>query len=779
MRVPLGWLGEFVDIGGIPPDELVSGLESAGFEVPCLEVVGEETREFKVAKVLKVERPQGLRLSLVEIWTGSEKIQVLCGAPNIREGAKYPFSPPDSIVRGQKISIKEARGVKSYGMLLSPYEVGFSAPHDELLELPDEIPEGTKVSEALGLPEITIDVDVTPQRGDLLGIVGMAREVSAIFSREFKFPEYEKKKSREILAEVKVDNPNDCPIYTLRHVKVKGGKTPSWMLSRLYLMGARPINLIVDVTNYVLFELGQPLHAFDKDKVKGGIFVRRAKDGERILCLDGKERELEADVLVIADLSGPIAIAGVIGGEETGVTESTCEVLLESAFFRPGLIRMTSKKLGVETESSYRFSRRVDPEGVLTASRRAFEFYEKLANGIDVGLFIFDSGKVSNPVEIRLPEKFPEEYIGAKYTPYEIDGILKRLSCKVRKEGGEFIVTPPSFRGDLEIKEDLVEEVARFSGYHRIKHELPYLPSSQPKTDFIEELLEKVRDFLVSCGFFEVTTFSFVPPKLLKFFRKEPVRILNPITDELTHLRTSLIPGLIGVLSRNTRYGIYDVRIFEVGKVFDKRGERLLVGGLATGSRWGELWAFPKENLDFFDLKFWVEGIIKCSGKITKLAEGGPEIFEQRFSITFEGREIGYAGIIRKDILEDEGVETRESTFAFEIDVEAIAEPSIPRFREFQKHPTVVRDISFVIDERVPWEEVRSAIEGEFIEDIRLFDIWKGKEIPEGKRSMTVRLYIKGPKTFTSEEISNIFNRVKISLKSLGATIRGGGEDES
>lgn len=777
MRVPLKWLGEFVDISGIQPDELSQRLLLAGIEVEKIEIEGEFSSDYKIVEVIEVKRKEGIRLPICVIFDGQSKYEVVSGAENVKKG-KFLWCPPGGKIKKDggiiEISTKKVQDVSSYGMLLSPREIGFSYGEEtKLLEVPPDTKVGRRANEVLGLPELVLDISPTPQRGDLLSIFGVAIEISAIFGRELSAPYllnlfYSLDKVEEYFLnlcntseeiEIEILNKEKNPLYIGSIFSGKIEKTISHplIISRLYLCGARPINPIVDATNYCLFEFGQPTHAFDLKKVKGRkIYIKDAEKGEKILCLDGKERELDQDDLVIADTAGSIAIAGVIGGEKTGVDIHTTEILLESAFFVPSTVRKTAKKLGIETESSYRFARRVNPAFVFLVIPKIIEILK--AEG-----FTFKGTKVlkyphkslQNP-EVSIHKDFVSDIAGIHYSEKEVEENLAKLKIKVIKNKEKIVCVPPLWRGDIQIKEDIAEEVIRISGYDKITCTIPKIPAVYyESTDEVQRrnLIERVRDFISSLGFNEVKTYP--------FSSHGKIKIKNPIISDFAYLCEDLAMNIYTVIESALKKGWKDIRVFEIAKNFSSAEKDVIAFGIC-GSVYPPVWNLPKKNSDIFSIKAIVEYLIPEARFQPKKSW-----MNYSFSILKRETECGTLGYILDRKFKTE-------IYIAEIDIDSIEKNiffDIPQMKFISELPFVERDISFFLREGVSWQ---NDIKPNFLEpeivDAFPIDIWEDKT--QGRKSMTVRLIIKQNKVLTSDEIDEITDKIIAKLEKLNLQVR-------
>lgn len=644
-----------------------------------------------------------------------------------------------------------------------------------------------------GLKDYILDINVTPNRPDCLSIIGVAREVSALTGKSFKEKGFRVKEAgRDIrgFITVKVLDPDLCPRYTARVVKgVTIGPSPDWLKTRLEVLGIRPINNVVDITNYVMLEYGQPLHAFDYNLIADKrIEVRRAKKGEEITTLDSVRRPLEEGDLVICDGKGPVALAGVMGGKESEVKGDTRDILLESAFFLPKGIRRTSKAMGLTTESSYRFERGVDRDGVVKALDRVAMLVSQVAGGSIAKGYIDVYPDPYKPPPIELRVERVNAILGRGLQGKEIKDQLRGLGIilKPSKKRGVFIAVPPSFRVDISREIDLIEEIARLTGYDRIATTLPracLTPSRRTKAQVLEAMM---RDILTSNGFLEVINYSFISPSLQRITGEGAIRLLNPLTEEQSIMRGSLIPSLLNTLRYNINRKNTDIRVFEIRKVFATKDgfceEERRASGLISGLRGGR-WNIIKEEVDFYDVKGVVEVLLEgigCEGVAFIPREDIPYLHPGRgCNVVVKGKDIGVLGGIHPAILD--GLDIGQPVYIFELDVDTLMDLAFgyKTFKPLPIYPAVVRDVAVVIDKGVPSQMILEAIKSmgtKVIEDVSVFDVYCGRGIPEGKRGMAFRIvYRSGEKTLTDEEVNTIHQQVvKGLMDRFGAELRGG-----
>jgi phenylalanyl-tRNA synthetase beta chain len=795
MKVSLNWLRDYVQIS-IDLEDLVHLLTMAGLEVEGVTSTGEGFDRVVVAEILSVRRhPNADRLSLVEVTTGNAKYSIVCGATNIRAGQRVPLALVGArLPNGVQIKKSKIRGEISEGMLCSEIELGLGEDAKGILILSPESPLGVDLGEALGLKDAVLDISVTPNRPDCLSVIGIAREIAALTHQKLKYPDTSIEEEAEEIhrrTSVTILDPELCPRYVARMIEgVKVGPSPSWLKNRLEKVGLRSISNVVDVTNYVMLEYGQPLHAFDFTFLEEGrIVVRRAKEGEHFTTLDGVERVLDDQMLMICDGVKAVAIAGVMGGLNSEIRDETTTVLLESAYFDPASNRRTSKKLGLETEASYRFGRGIDYGGCLTAANRAARLIQQLAGGRIVEGAVDAYPRPLHPRPIRLSVEKTNRILGTEIPSESMKTYLEDLEVKVQKEDEDtFVVVPPSFRGDLEREIDLVEEIARLDGYDRIPVTLPRgEPSSEPRPRELS-LEQEAMEVLLHYGYHEVITYSFSSPDVLdriklpaEDFRRRQVRILNPLTEDFSVLRTSLIPGLLETARYNFSRKNLNLKLFELKRVFlPSEGERLpnepkFLAGLATGFEGEPHWASSQRAVDFYDVKGLVEDLLEAlqiqevifrrtrevpylhPGKATEVLSGGVRL--------------GVFGEAHPEVLAAYELDGR--VFLFDFDFEKMVEKATvtKRFRPLPKFPAVYRDLSLIVDEAIEVESLAEAIRTSrepFIDQIVLFDLYHGAPIPAGKKGVSYRIrYQAADRTLTDDEVNRSHEQIILRLKEM------------
>ncbi len=799
MLVSLNWLKELVTTD-TTPDRLTDMLTMAGVEVEAAEEVRPDFEKVIVGRILKISpHPNADKLVLCEVDAGGQSpLGIVCGAANMKEGDNVPVAVVGARLVGD-IEVKKTkiRGEPSAGMMCSERELGFGDDHSGIMILPPDAPVGGAFDEIMELNDVVLELGVTPNRPDCLSMIGVAREVAAITRTQARLPQFdvpEEGPETASLTSVTIDDDAGCPRYAARVVTgVKIGPSPAWMQQRLIKVGLRPLNNVVDITNYVLMELGHPLHAFDYDKLgENRIVVRCARAGESITTLDGVERELSERMLVIADALNPVAIAGVMGGTDSEVTEQTETVLIESAYFDPVSIRRTSKALGLSTEASYRFERGADPEMAIIALDRAAALMAELAGGKIAGGRIDEYPRKIVSPEVRLRYERIGRILGIEAPEEEVASILSSLGFEILSEHADALeVRVPTYRPDVTAEIDLIEEIARIHGYDKIKATYPQ--DSAIMTSGLQPVPfeEKCRGALRASGFSEVITLSFGAPAGMADFCDDGadarmVKMKNPLTEDASVLRTSLIPGMLLSIRTNVNAGNKDLKIFEVGKAFWPVGgqalpeEHTLICAAATGLSSPANWREQPVDVDFFDLKGSIEALFESLGfKDVDTARASHSGFHPGMcaDISIGGKTVGKLGEIHPDVLDR--YEIGQKVFLFEVDLDSVDDrpDALRRYAKLSRFPSAERDLAVVVDERVEAAALNSAmaeVGGNILKSICLFDIYRGKQVGEGKKSLAFSLrFQSGDHTLTDDEISAASgNIVKILEERFGAKLR-------
>ncbi|WP_420233224.1 phenylalanine--tRNA ligase subunit beta [Pseudomonas sp. ABY48] len=791
MKFSEQWLRGWVS-PQVSRDELVARLSMAGLEVDSVTPAAGEFSGVVVGEVLSTEQhPDADKLRVCQVSNGTETFQVVCGAPNVRPGLKIPFAMIGAELPGDfKIKKAKLRGVESNGMLCSQAELQVGEGNDGLMELPADAPVGQDIREYLGLDDASIEVDLTPNRGDCLSLAGLAREVGALYAAPVVRPAvasvaavHDEVRSIEVLA------PAACPRYlgrVIRNVDLSK-PTPLWMVERLRRADVRSIDAAVDITNYVMLELGQPLHAFDLAEINGGIRVRMAEEGEKLVLLDGQEVTLRSDTLVIADHARALAIAGVMGGEHSGVSTTTRDVFLESAFFDQIAVAGKARSYGLHTDASHRYERGVDWQLAREAMERATGLLLEITGG--------EAGPIIETVsDQHLPKIAPvtlraqriTQMLGMEMDPAEVERLLSALGLNISADGaGQWRVDVPSHRFDISLEVDLIEELARLYGYNRLPVRYPQARlAPQAKAEARSDLPE-LRRLLVARGYQEAITYSFIDPRQFELFNPgvEPLLLANPISNDMAAMRSSLWPGLVKSLQHNLNRQQDRVRLFESGLRFvgqlDGLKQEPMLAGVVCGSRLPEGWAQGRDVVDFFDVKADVEAVLGFAGALdafTFVPGKHPALHPgQTARIERDGREVGYIGAIHPELSKTLGLD--RPVFVFELVLAEVALGKMPKFQELSRFPEVRRDLALLADLDVASSAVLDVIRenaGEWLTDLRLFDVYQGKGIDPHRKSLAVGLTWQHPsRTLNDDEVNTATQNILTSLETrLNATLR-------
>ncbi|WP_106420247.1 phenylalanine--tRNA ligase subunit beta [Salinicola tamaricis] len=792
MKFSEAWLREWVS-PQLDTQALADAITMAGLEVDAIEPVGAVFAGVVVAEVVaKAPHPDADKLNVCQVQDGSgEPVQVVCGAPNVAVGQKVPFARVGAVLPEDfKIKRAKLRGVESHGMICSASELGLEEGHSEgIYVLPADAPVGKDFRAWMTLDDSTIDVDLTPNRGDCLSLRGIAREVGCVTATRVVEPNIAPVVARSNAQfPIAVSDEAGCPRYlgrVIRDVDLSA-QTPLWMRERLRRSGIRSIDPAVDVTNYVMLELGQPMHAFDLDVLEGGIEVRRAHDGERLTLLDGQEVVLDGTTLVIADQAKALAIAGVMGGEDSGVGADTRHLFLEAAFFAPLAVAGKAREFGLHTDASHRFERGVDPDITRPAMERATELLLAIVGGTP--------GPIS---EVRKPVHLPQRddvalsrerlaaCLDVRLPDEEIQRIFRGLGMTASAPGDRWRVQIPSWRFDIAIEEDLIEELARVHGYNRLPVRRPQARLSLKPADEALQPLRRVRRHLVSRGYQEAVTYSFVSPELQSLLLPEAVSptLANPISSDMSVMRHSLFPGLLKALMHNLNRQQQRVRLFETGLVFQGELDALvqtpMIGGLVCGSRDVEGWAAGRESVDFFDLKGDLESLLAlggCADEWQFVAASHPALHPGRTAQLYRGEQAqGWIGALHPSIRAQLGI--KPEVYLFEVAQQAVLEGRIAAFQPLSRYPEVRRDLAFVVDAEVgvaPLLEAIRARAGEWLTQWQLFDVYQGQGVAEGHKSIALGLTWQHPsRTLNDDEINQLIAAVVDEAESrFGARLR-------
>ncbi len=790
MKFSLSWLTEYIPVE-ISAAELSDRLTMAGLEVDSISDRYEYLDTVITGRIVESKpHPDAESLKLCVVDIGGEKLEIVCGAPNAEIGMVTACAIPGTVFPDGRVLEKAVvRNRASNGMLCSEYELGIGSASSGILSLNSDIAPGEKVAKVLELSDTVFEVDLTPNRPDCLGIIGIAREVAAIQSGPLRYPEKTDAGSGSAVFDytsVSIQDPDLCPRYCARVVlDVTMGSSPFWLQDRLLSVGLRPINNLVDITNFVMMETGQPLHAFDFDKLADNrIVVRAAEKGESFTTLDGKERKLSSGMLMICDAEKPVALAGVMGGFNSEISEETRSVLIESACFNPASVRKTSKSLGLYTDASYRFERGVDPDGTVAALNRAAVLMQEITGGRLVEGVIDEHPGPAEIKTIPLSVKNTNRLLGTDLDQKSMADHLKSIEFSVEERGDDLLaVTVPSFRVDVSRHEDLVEEVARLSGYNSIPTTFPLIPSDTRLPSRRLVIRNEIKNLLLGYGFSEAINYSFINRSACEQLRlgmddprRNMLEILNPLSEEQSVMRTSLIPGLIGTMHRNVSMQIKTLRLFEIGKIFFNTGKDKLpreVENLAciwTGKRNEFSWHDKGVDCDFYDIKGVAEGLFKAlrveKVKFTSLpAESCCYLKPGHSAGIYAGEEIiGVVGEIHPEAAANFDLKQPVSILDLDLDLLIPLIPEEKTSKPLPKFPSVSRDITMIVDRDIEAQSIIEHLESvneNILEKVQLFDVYEGKPVPEGKKSLSLRLIYRSPeKTLEDEFVNSIHNRI-------------------
>jgi phenylalanyl-tRNA synthetase beta chain len=784
MKVSISWLNEYVPVRMTPTD-LAEALTMAGLEVEALWNRYEYLNTVVVGKIIRViPHPNADKLRLCSVDIGERQISVVCGAPNAAEGMLSPVALPGTeFPTGFVLQKSVIRGQASEGMLCSAGELIIGNDRSGIMTLDPNLNIGEPLPKALNLSDMVMEIGLTPNRADCLSIVGIAREVSAIQKTPLKYPEIALPSSQgniRDLTSVKIESPAHCPRYAARLVtNVKIAPSPFWLQERLISVGLKPINNIVDVTNFVMMELGQPLHAFDFDHLEENrIVVRTAKEGEKFTTLDKKERTLSSDMLMICDGKKPVAVAGVMGGLNSEIENTTTRVLIESACFNPTSIRKTAKRLGLGTDASHRFERGVDPDGAIRAIDRAAQLMIEVGGGTLISGVIDEYPGKSDIQPIRLSVKKTNRLLGTRLNAEKIGEVLTSVDFDAKIQDGDTIsVLRPSFRVDVSRPEDLMEEVARLWGYDNIPTTSPRLPVEAKLPGCGIVLRENIRQMMTGFGFSEAINYSFIAQNScdrLKLPAEDPRRsileILNPISEDQAVMRTSLIPGLLDTMRHNLSQQLKTLKLFEVGKIFissekDKLPNEVeILAALWTGLRHDSCWHFQDDDCDIYDLKGIAEGLLKGLNikDIRFMAMPDEQCNYTRpghtAHIFAKDTPIGIMGEVHPDVLN--AYDLRQKAFIFELNMETLPEliSGVKQSKVIPRYPSVSRDATLIVSKTVEGARLLESVrmsEEKLMEDAYLVAVYEGQPIAEGKKSVSFRIVYRSDEKTLEDEIVN------------------------
>jgi phenylalanyl-tRNA synthetase beta chain len=802
MLVSLRWLNDYVDVQ-LEAGDISHKLTMAGLEVEEIKNVAPQFSNVVVARILSVRNhPAADRLLLSEVTDGSQTYNVVCGAKNIVAGDIVPLAKVGAVISGgYTIKSSVIRGEKSDGMLCSESELEIGDDESGIMHLPANLTPGTPLEMALDIGDTVLHVNVTPNRSDCLSMIGIAREVAALTGKKIKPSAVKVKESSEdihALTSVNIIDPDLCPRYTARMIKnVKVGPSPVWLKIRLEAAGMRAINNIVDATNFVMLEMGQPLHAFDfRFLEKEKIIVRKSREQEEFTSLDGKSRILPAETLLICDGVKPVAIGGIMGGLNSEVKEDTETILLESAYFNPPSIRRSARKLGMSTDAAFRFERGIDPEGVVNALNRAAQLIADLSGGTICKNYIDEyPNKIPEIRNIPLRIDRIRELIGIQISAKEVVKILRDIGMDVKQNGkGAYLVTPPSCRVDISREIDLIEEVIRLYGYDRVPSNMPDVFITEMEDIPRLRLEEKIRKAMIGNGYTEIVNYSFGTPVAVDMLclrendeRRRSVKITNPLGEDLSVMRTTMIYGLLDTAKRNANNGSFDLKIFEMGRIFlngdqgELPEERNMIAGLTAGKISDDLWNAGK-NVDFYHLKGCLENIfydLKIDN--CKFISKNTDSFlhpGKSCAIMLNDKRIGFLGEIHPDVMER--IDFKNNVYVFEINIDYLVENCADSkiiYQEISKFPAVIRDAAFVVSDDLEADRMLNVILEEnedLLENVYVFDVYKGKGLSEGTKSLGLRFsYRASSRTLTDSEVSSIHEKLlKKIIDATGSKIR-------
>jgi phenylalanyl-tRNA synthetase beta chain len=804
MRVSLNWLKDYVDVD-MPPADLAHLLTMSGLEVEALDPLGQSLEGIVAAKILTVSNhPKADRLFICHVDMGGREVPVVCSAPNLEAGALVPLAPPGTrLPGGQIVDESRIRGELSEGMLLAEDEMALTDDHAGIMVLPPDLEPGAEVSTALSLEDWALDISITPNRPDCASVMGIAREIAALTGQALRRPDItleEEDSPIEDLAKVTLSDPIGCPRYAAGMIRgVELRPSPFWMRYRLFVSGVRSINNVVDVSNYVLLEMGQPLHAFDYDRLKGNqIVVRRAEKGETFTTLDGQTRSLSDEILVICDAERSVALAGIMGGLNSEIFAGSKDVLVESAYFDPMVIRRGAKSLGLSTEASYRFERGVDIEGVINALNRALMLISRLAGGKIAQGIIDNYPEPFHPPVIDLRVDRTNRFLGTSITPASMAGYFGALEMDVQagEDDNQLRVRPPSFRVDITREIDLVEEVARLEGYDKIPVTYPPIRPSDEMGPSDLVIGDMAKETMIGFGFAEIISYSFISPESADLLGVEPeselrsfVKMRNPLSVDQSVMRTSLLPGLLSAIKTNISHGEEDLKLFEWGKVFFKGEdenlpkEEIVLAAAMAGLSNEQDWYQEERKVDFFDIKGVAEGLLKSLGLGEFQFEKGRDFAgydpECLAGITVSGSIVGRLGKMSRAVLERYDLRV-ENVYILDLDLGAVSEKiQQSQFNAFAKFPAVFRDISLIVGTETESARIAEIIKeegGDLVESVSIYDVYEGKKMNPSEKALTFRISYRSIKgTLDGQEVNQLHeNIIKKLARKAGGRLREG-----
>ncbi len=800
MRISLNWIKSYVNLDSISVSEIIQKLTMAGLEVEDYVIQSELYNNIIVGEIKEVNKhPNADKLTVCKVFNGKEQLQVVCGAPNVAVGQKVVFAQIGSVIPKEKVLIKKTkiRGVESNGMICAEDELLLGDDHTGIIVLPEDFKPGSPISEVLALNDVIMEIGVTPNRPDALSHIGVARDLAAIFNKHLNYPVVKLVESGDDIrsvASVTIEDTVNCPRYVAKVIKgIVVKESPDWLKKRISQIGLRPINNVVDVTNFILHELGQPLHAFDLNFLaESKIIVRTTNESKRFTTLDSKQRELPEGTLMICDGKQEVAIAGIMGGQNSEITQSTKDILIESAYFNPTSIRRTSKKLQLSTDSSYRFERGTDYSNILFAAERAAQLIVEVAGGI------ICKGSIDvypNPIknkDVKLVYNNIKRHLGYEVETKRVRSILFSLGFnEIESDKESMTVSIPGYRPDVEREIDLVEEIARIHGYDNIPTISKISISLGEKHDD-SEFAYSIRESAISLGLTEMIN---NPLELQKFaaINGEPIALNNPLSQDLAYLRTSLLSGALSTVERNINRGVKDLALFEIGNIFNrlnlealnsftdfKETQSFII--LLSGIENKKTWNSEVKQYDIFSLKGLLKAFIQKISLDNVLTDFYYSDVKSNYDLYFEKKYnaelIGWGGRVKRQTLDLFGIDKEVYAFEFNLDKLKIIPKKPKYFKQLQKYPGVVRDFAFIFDIAVTYEDVKNFIiknSSTLLKDVNLFDLFISDNLGQNKKSMAFTLdFFDENRTLTEEEVEKDFkNLIEKIIKEFNATLRG------
>lgn len=803
MKVSLSWLKEYVSVKA-DVNDLADALTMVGLEVEVVSDRYEYLSRVVVGRIIQVDpHPNAGNLKLCSVDIGNRIISVVCGAPNVGKDILSPCALPGTCFpKGTILEKNDIRGEVSEGMLCSEIELGLGSRGDGIMELDRGLSVGDPLNKALGLSDPVFEIDLTPNRPDCLSIMGTAREIAAFQNNKIEYPKIRMPESFDDISKhtsVTIMSPDLCPRYAAALVfDITVGPSPFWLQDRLMSVGLKPINNIVDITNFVMMETGQPLHAFDFDHLaENRIVVRTADEGETFVTLDGKERSLDAEMLMICDGEKPVAIAGVMGGMNSEIEDTTTRILLESAYFDPVCIRKTSKKTGLSTDASHRFERGVDPNGTVNALNRATQLITEIGGGKCINNIIDEHPKPFAERIIRFDVKALNQRLGTRLNINDIENYLKSIEFEVRKMDSDRVqVIPPSCRVDITRFEDITEEIARLYGYNNIETTFPLIPAEDRHPSKKIDSRDRIKHLMAGLGFSEIINYSFNSNRSFDHLELKPedakrrgANILNPLSEDQSAMRTSLIPGLLETMKYNLSVQNRNLKLFEIGRVFfaadhkeSQPDEVEILAGLWTGARTESVWFSKEVHCDFFDLKGVVEALLRRLGLVgATFSSMPPESCSYTrpgytAQIFVDNASIGLVGELHPKVLRN--YDLKQTAFIFELNFDDLVEwiPDTKSARPIPKFPATSRDITLIVDKNIEAYKIIQSIqilEEELVENLHLFDVFEGNPVPAGRKSISLRItYRSSKETLDDNRVNEIHKSITEKLiKTFDATL--------